>query len=104
MHGWMHGVPAVAVPLNHEHHDFAQRLVEQGSGIRIDKKKVTPENLRAAVKRILTEPSFKEAAKKVQASIAHYDARKGAADALEGLASSSVPSGDHSNAAVDATT
>ncbi len=86
MHGWMHGVPAVAVPLNHEHHDFAQRIVEQGTGIRLDKKKLTPDALRGAVSRVLAEPSFKESARRIAESIAHYRAVPTAADALEELA------------------
>lgn len=87
MHGLVAGVPAVTIPLNHEHFDFAQRLVERGVGIRLDKKKMKPEDLRSAVARVLNEPSFQEAAKKMKAQMAHYDAPKTCANELLKLAS-----------------
>ena len=86
MHGLVAGVPAVALPLNHEHLDFGQRLVERGCGIRIDKNKLSPEKLRAAVARVLSEPSFRQSAQKMKAELAHYDAVKTCADELSRLA------------------
>jgi MGT family glycosyltransferase len=91
MHGFVHGVPAVAVPLNHEHHDFAQRIVERGCGLRIDKRRLTAERLRAAVHRVLEEPSFRAAAATVQREVAHYDAVNSCADALCRLARQPSP-------------
>ncbi|WP_394829530.1 glycosyltransferase [Pendulispora albinea] len=86
MMGLARGVPAVAVPLNHEHLDFAQRLVERNCGIRIDKKKLSAENLRAAVGRIFKEPSYKQAAQKAKSELARYDAVRSCANELLGLA------------------
>jgi MGT family glycosyltransferase len=80
------GVPAVAVPLNHEHHDFAQRLVEQGCGIRIDKAKLTPEKLRAAVATLLRDEAYTRNARRVAGMLAHYDAVSTCADELMALA------------------
>jgi UDP:flavonoid glycosyltransferase YjiC (YdhE family) len=88
MHGFVHGVPAVAVPLNHEHHDFAQRIVERGCGIRIDKSRLTAAKLREAVLRVLQEPGFQSAANRVRREIAHYDAVRSCVSALQSLASS----------------
>lgn len=89
MHGFVHGVPAVAVPLNHEHHDFAQRIVERGCGIRIDKKRLTAARLREAVRRVLHEPSFRTAAARVKREISHYNAVDTCAEALSTLAEGS---------------
>jgi MGT family glycosyltransferase len=91
MHGFVHGVPAVAVPLNHEHHDFAQRIVERGCGVRIDKKKLTPARLREAVRSVMNDPSFAASAARVKAELAHYDAARTAASDLLELAGRGEP-------------
>jgi MGT family glycosyltransferase len=80
------GAPAVAVPLNHEHHDFAQRLVETGSGIRIDKARLTPLKLRHAVGRLLQAPSYRSSAQALQRALTAYDAVGTCADELLALA------------------
>lgn len=86
MHGVMAGVPAVAVPLNHEHHDFAQRLVEHGCGIRIDKAKLTPAKLRRAVADLLADDRYTRAAQRLRESVRHYDAVQTCADEMWALA------------------
>lgn len=86
MHGFANGVPAVAIPLNLEHPDFAQRLVEKGCGIRIDKKDLTAGRLRDAVRRLVEDPSFKRAAARFKEQIDRYDSPTACADALTELA------------------
>jgi rhamnosyltransferase subunit B len=81
----------VAVPLNHEHHDFAQRIVERGCGVRIDKKKLTPARLREAVRSVMNDPSFAASAARVKAELAHYDAARTAASDLLELAGRGEP-------------
>jgi MGT family glycosyltransferase len=101
MHGLAAGVPAVAVPLNHEHHDFAQRIAENGCGIRIDKRNLTAAGLRAAVAEILGNPAYTQAARRTKRMLAHYDATSTCADELLALAErkprravSSAPTGE----------
>jgi MGT family glycosyltransferase len=86
MHGLMAGVPAVAVPLNHEHHDFAQRLVEHGCGIRIDKSKATPTRIREGVATLLRDDAYARAAQRMKRTLGHYDAVGTCADELQALA------------------
>ena len=53
------GVPLVVVP-NDGTAGNARRVVEAGAGLRIAPDRCTPERLRAAVNRVLSEPSFRE--------------------------------------------
>jgi MGT family glycosyltransferase len=87
MQCWAAGAPMVGIPMNHECFDIGQRIVESGCGVRIDKDKVTAEQLRKAVARVLREPSFKANAIRVRDELAHYDSKRVCADALLELAS-----------------
>lgn len=53
------GVPLVVVPTEWDRPENAQRVVEAGAGLRLHAERLTPQQLRAAVKRVLNEPSFR---------------------------------------------
>jgi MGT family glycosyltransferase len=80
------GVPQVVVPTEWDKFENAQRVVEAGAGLRLEPKRCTPERLRAAVERVLGEPSFRQNAQRLAAAFARYGGAAQAAELLEGLA------------------
>jgi MGT family glycosyltransferase len=61
-----HGVPLVALPMGRDQDDTAIRIVERGLGLRPKRK---PTSIAGAVRRVLTEPSFRAAADRMAATI-----------------------------------
>jgi MGT family glycosyltransferase len=80
------GVPLVVVPTEWDKPDNAQRVVEAEVGLRLAPRHCTPERLRAAVARVLGEPSFRQNAQRLAAAFARYGGAAQAAELLEGLA------------------
>jgi len=83
--GLSFGVPMVIVPTQWDKPDNAQRVVEAGAGLRLAPGRCTPKRLRAAVKRVLAEPSFRQNAKRMAATFAKYKGTTKAAQLLENL-------------------
>ncbi len=79
------GVPLVMVPTFWEKSDNAQRVVEAGVGIRLAPKRCTPERVRAAVRRLLDEPHFRENAQRIARQLAEAPGPRGAAELIERL-------------------
>jgi UDP:flavonoid glycosyltransferase YjiC (YdhE family) len=52
------GVPVVCVPLGSDQDFNARFCEERGFGLSLDEEEATPERIRAAVRRVLSEPSF----------------------------------------------
>ncbi|WP_165252324.1 glycosyltransferase [Paludisphaera soli] len=92
------GVPLIIVPTHWDKPDNARRVVEAGAGLRLTPRRCTPEGLRAAVERVLTEPSFRAQARRIAGIMAEHPGPDGAAALLESLAERSP------NAARPATT
>ena len=80
------GVPQVIVPMAWDQPENAWRIAEAGAGIRIAPGDCTPENIRAAVDRVLTDDSFKRNARRLGAELARYGGADQAAELLEVLA------------------
>lgn len=80
------GVPLVVVPTEWDRPENAQRVAEAGAGLRIDPKQCTPERLRSAVNRVLTEGSFRKNALRLADAFARYGGPIQAAELLEALA------------------
>jgi MGT family glycosyltransferase len=74
----MAGVPLVVVPNGWDLPENAQRVVYSGAGVRLSPHDCTPERLRAAVERVLGDPSYRENARRVGAALRE---RGGAAQA-----------------------
>ncbi len=66
------GLPLVIIPLEWDQFEAAQRVAEVGAGFRIPVRRCTPQRLRAAIQRILNEPSFQDNAHKMAAAFAPY--------------------------------
>jgi MGT family glycosyltransferase len=80
------GVPLVCIPMGRDQLDVAARVVYPGAGLRL-RPSAKPDAIRAAVERVIREPSFRIAAAHIGASIrADAAAQRGLAE-LESLAS-----------------
>jgi len=84
------GVPMVVVPTTWDKPDNARRVTETGAGIRLSPRRLSAEALRAAVREVLDEPSYREAAGRLAAELAEAPGPSRAAELLEGL----VPAGN----------
>ena len=80
------GLPLVIAPIKDDQPIVADQVVAAGAGIRVKFGRVQAPELRAAVRRILDEPSFREAARRVQASFAAAGGAAAAATHVEALA------------------
>ena len=76
------GVPLLIIPTGWDKPEIAQRVVECGAGLRLSPSRCTPNRLRQAVERILSEPSFCQNAKKMATILGNYGGPSAAADLL----------------------
>lgn len=85
------GVPSVLVPTTWDKPDNARRVTEAGAGIRISPRRLGPETLRTAVRNVLGDARYRQAAQRLAGLLADAPGPAGAAELLEGLASGSAP-------------
>jgi MGT family glycosyltransferase len=88
------GVPLVVVPTAWDQPENAWRVAEAGAGIRLSPGECTPEGIRLAVERVLSDPSFRQNASRLGADFATYGGAAQAADLLEELANHRATRGD----------
>ena len=79
------GLPLVVAPIRDDQPVVAQQVVAAGAGVRVKFGRLSPGALREALMRVLSEPSFREAAKRVRDSFVAAGGAVAAADALEAL-------------------
>jgi MGT family glycosyltransferase len=77
------GTPMVAVPVTNEQPGIAARVVWVGAGEAIAHKHLTPQALRSAVVRVLSDPSYRTAAERVRNSIQAGGGAPRAAELIE---------------------
>jgi MGT family glycosyltransferase len=77
------GVPMVAIPITNDQPGVAARIKWTGTGLVVPPRRLTARRLRAAITRVLTEPSFKTKAVQMKAAIARSGGIKKAADVIE---------------------
>ena len=82
-----HGLPLVVAPIKDDQPIVADQVVAAGAGLRVKFGRVGAAELRATVRRVLDEPSFRAGAERVRASFAAAGGAAAAARALEELAS-----------------
>jgi UDP:flavonoid glycosyltransferase YjiC (YdhE family) len=80
-----HGVPLVCLPMGNDQYDNAARVVASGAGLWLSTS-VKPPALCKAIQRVLQEPNFRAAARRMAAAIAAETASPVAVRELEGLA------------------
>lgn len=75
-----HGLPLVVLPIKDDQPVIAQQVEQAGAGVRLKFGRVRADDLREAVRRVLDDPAFADAARRIQRS---FDAAGGAARAAE---------------------
>ena len=77
------GVPLVAVPLGNDQPGVAARLKARGAGAVVSRHRLTPSRLRKAIRRVLEDHSYREAAGRLQSAIRQMDGPGRAAALIE---------------------
>jgi len=78
------GVPIVALPLGNDQPGVAARVAACGAGLVIARRKLNfKRRLRAAVRAVLEDASYRDAARRMQAAIRQVDGLERAADIVE---------------------
>ncbi len=85
------GVPVILVPTEWDKPDVAQRIVATGAGLCLSPSECRRGRLRAAVERVLGDPSFRENARRLAAIFETYRGSDEAARLLEDLSARTQP-------------
>jgi zeaxanthin glucosyltransferase len=85
------GVPMVAIPIANDQPGVASRIVWSGCGEAVPVKKVNVDNLRIAIKKVLTEDSYRKNALQLQTAIQKAGGTKRAIDIMEQAISTGKP-------------
>jgi hypothetical protein len=80
------GVPMVVVPDDMGQARQRRRVTEAGVGLRLSARACTPERLRASVRRLLEEPGYRAASRRMADRLCRAPGPPRAAELLEGLA------------------
>jgi MGT family glycosyltransferase len=81
------GVPLVCMPMGRDQKDNTVRVLRLGAGVRVNKD-ASPDRIAAAVRRVLEEPAYADAARRFAATLAdEARSRPSAADRAEALLS-----------------
>ncbi|NEO67511.1 MAG: glycosyl transferase family 1, partial [Moorea sp. SIO4G2] len=83
LHSLSNGVPMVAIPITNEQPAIAARIAWTGTGEVIPLKKLSVEKLQKAIKRVLSEDSYKKNALRLQEAIKRAGGVSRAADIIE---------------------
>jgi MGT family glycosyltransferase len=81
-----HGLPLVVAPIKDDQPLYAGAVEEAGVGVRVRFRRSKPAELAGAVRHVLSDERYRNAAKRVRASFERAGGSRGAADALERLA------------------
>jgi len=77
------GIPLVAIPITNEQPGIAARLAKTGAGKVVPIKKLTVPKLKAAIVEVLTNPSYRENAARIQSAIQESGGVYTAVDIIE---------------------
>jgi len=80
-----HGLPLVIAPIKDDQPIVADQVVAAGAGLRVKFGRVTPDELAAAVRRVLSEPAFRANAERIRDSFRAAGGAGEAARLLEAL-------------------
>jgi UDP:flavonoid glycosyltransferase YjiC (YdhE family) len=86
-----HGVPLVVAGTTEDKAEVAGRVAYAGVGVNLKTSTPTPTVLHAAVRRVLTEPGFRDRARQISQLLQQTNAPATAAAALETLARTKQP-------------
>ncbi len=86
-----HGVPLVQAGNTEEKAEIAARIAYTGVGVRLGTTRPTSQQVRSGVERVLRDPAYRNAARRVQAELDGHDAGREGALLLERLAETQRP-------------
>jgi MGT family glycosyltransferase len=84
-----HGLPLVMAPIKDDQPVVAQQVAAAGAGIRVKFGRLLPADLRSAVHNVLHDPSYRHAARQIQASFDSAGGEQAVADLLESATTAS---------------
>jgi MGT family glycosyltransferase len=85
------GVPVVAAGKTEDKPEIGNRISYSGCGVNLRTSTPSPEQVAGAVRKILTDPRYRDKARVIQAELAQKDAPTEAASLLERLAETRAP-------------
>jgi zeaxanthin glucosyltransferase len=77
------GVPLVAIPQGNDQPGVAARIAHHNAGIVIPMRRISAKRLRGAIEAVLTQESYRTAARRIQAAMREIDTVGMAADVIE---------------------
>lgn len=86
------GVPLVCIPLGNDQPGVAARVAARGAGLVVPRRKLTANRLRSAVRAVLEDRKYCNAARSVQAEMRQVDGLELAADVIEDALQIQMPS------------
>lgn len=86
-----YGVPIVAIPITNDQPGVAARIAWTGTGEVVELQHLSPSKLRAAIKQVLTDASYKNNAIRLQTAIHQSSGMRRAADIIEQAVSTGKP-------------
>ena len=87
----LHGLPLVVIPISADQPDSAGHVVACGAGIRLSPWRLTQAKLGEAMQAILNEPTYRQAAQRIQVSYQATDGAKTCAELIGLLAERQKP-------------
>ncbi len=85
------GIPLLCIPLGADQPDNAQRCVDAGAGLRLDRRLLTTTRLKRAIHTILSQPSFIRRAGQMQHTLRRHNGPEEAAELILRLARTRAP-------------
>ena len=86
-----HGIPLLCIPLGADQPDNAQRCVDAGAGLRLDRRLLTTARLKRAIRTMLSQDSFTRQAEKMQHTLGRHNGPEEAAALILRLAETHAP-------------
>jgi len=86
-----HGLPSLVVPISQDLYEIATRCVSAGVSLKIHYPRLTPQRLRDALRKVLTDQSIRAATNSLQARFRATNAGATGATLLEQLARTKQP-------------
>lgn len=78
------GVPLVCLPMGRDQFDISARVVHRGAGVRLDPA-ASPDDIAAALRKVLGDPTYREAASRIADAIAEETAEDRVVAEVEAL-------------------
>jgi MGT family glycosyltransferase len=85
------GVPVISAGTTEDKMEVGNRVSHSGVGINLKTNRPTTEQVRTAVRKLLSQPSYSERARSIQSELAQHDAPNESATLLEELARTRQP-------------